>query len=261
MEGSNPCKNCGTVVQQKFCQHCGQKVIHYRWTLKKLSKSFVNAIFNLEKGFFYTFKSLTISPGKVINNYLDGNTVKYTNPFRYALIAIAISTFFILYLGIWKLQIDQTIENYKMLGVIKSEAEEVKLEDSMKFVTKFMNIIPFLIIPFMSLSSILFLQKRALHYAEHLILNTFMIGQSTLYGIVSLFIIYLFPEYVAWLYLIGLLIAALVYSHIFQGMFNKGYIKGLIQGFFIYITGFAFFLLTIGVVTFIVGILISIVLR
>ena len=129
-----------------------------RWTVKLLSRSIVNAIFNLEKGYFFTIKSLTLHPGKVVQDYLNGKTINYTNPFRYALIGIAISIFFTLSLGIWDLQVDQIVDTYRDLGIIKSAEDENNMRGTFGIIPKFMNFIPFLILPFLSFSSWLFFQ-------------------------------------------------------------------------------------------------------
>lgn len=257
MEGIT-CKNCGATVQGNFCQHCGQKIIRDRWTMKKLFRSITNAVFNLEKGYFFTFKSLALNPGEVISNYLNGNTIKYSNPFRYALISITVSIFFILSLGVWELQMDQMIESYRSFGIINSDAEEANMRSTMGFVTKFMNFMPFLLLPFISLSSLLFLEKRKLHYAEHFILNAFMLGQSILYGILFSVLVYIFPSLISLQILLGFIIAGLVYSHIFKGMFDKAPIKGFILGFFIYLIGYIFFLITSGALAIITGLLMAI---
>lgn len=254
MEEAYSCKNCGTTIQENFCGHCGQKVIKERWTLKKLSKSMVNALFNLERGYFYTFISMAKNPGEVVQNYLNGNTIKYTNPFRYALISMAVSIFIILSLGIWELQVDQIIESYKDFGIINSESDETNARRNIGIVTKFMNIMPFLLLPGISLSSLLFLEKRKLYYAEHFILNTFMLGQSILYGIVFSILVYLFPTLINFQIIIGFLIAAMVYSQIFKDLFKIGYLKGAVLGFLTYLIGFIFFLIMSIIIAIIIGI-------
>ncbi len=236
------CKNCNHSYEGYFCSHCGQKRIEERWTLKKLTNQAAAAIFNFEKGYFYTFRKLLTNPGEVVQNFLNGNTVNYSNPFRYTLIGIAINIFFVLSLGIWELQVDATIETYRELGIISSAEKEATMRDQMQFFTKFMNVLPFLMVPFIALVSMLFLRKHKLFYAEHFIMNTFLLGQATLYGILNLILIYFIPDLLSFMPLIGFLIAALVYSQIFHHMFNINYIKGFFLGFLIYIIGFVLFL-------------------
>ncbi|SHI79744.1 DUF3667 domain-containing protein [Aquimarina spongiae] len=252
MESNYQCKNCGHSYSGNFCNYCGQKRIAERWTLKKLINNAATAIFNLEKGFFYTFKKLLIQPGKVIQEYLEGNTVNYANPFRYALIGIAINVFCMLTFGVWDFQVEAMVEIYKDLGIIQTPEKEVEMRGYFKFATKFMNLLPFLLVPFISLSSKIFLERHKLYYAEHFIMNTFMLGQSTIYGALNAIVFYFIPEFFGLMLVLGFSIAAFIYSQIFRDMFGKKQIIGFLLGLVIYCFGFFFFGIFMSIISIIV---------
>ena len=78
------CHNCGNPLQGKYCTSCGQ---HYkgneRLTFAYVVDDFLNNILNFEKGFFFTFWSLLVRPGKVASEYIYGKRKKYLSPPRY----------------------------------------------------------------------------------------------------------------------------------------------------------------------------------
>lgn len=238
MEQLNQCKNCQNQFTGKFCNQCGQKWIDWRWNNKKLIVSASSAVFNLEKGFFFTFKNLLLRPGKMVREYLDGKTVNYTNPFRYALLAIAASVFIAFTLGVWDLQVENIVEGYKKIGLIDSKQSELEMKERMSAVAKFINIIPLALLPFIAFTTKMIFSKQRLLYAEYTILTAFVIGQATLYGIISLMITYLFPSLVNLFMGAGFFIAALVYSQIFKTLFDKHYLVGFLLGLISYILGF-----------------------
>ena len=93
-----------------------------------------------------------------------------------------------------------------------------------------------------------------MYYAEHFIMNTFMLGQATLYGVINLFAVYIFPDLVSAMYLVGVLISSILYSQIFKHMFQFSYPKGFFVGLFIYIIGFMFFIISTAIVAAVFGI-------
>lgn len=237
------CKNCGKESDQNFCSNCGQKRIDERWNLKKLIRSAFTTVFNIEKGFFYTFRELVFHPGKVVGDYLNGRTIPYTNPFRYVVVAIAISVFLMLSLGVWEFQVDYIIENYKKFGLIDSEQGEADMRTNMKNVTRFMNLMPLLLLPFIAFSAKLFLGKNKLHYAEYFILVSYLTAQSTLYGILLTLTVYFYPPLVTSMFGIGVLIATIVYGQAFRELFKKNWGESLALAMATYVVGFIFFFL------------------
>lgn len=78
------CRNCGTLVEGNFCPQCGQKR-QKRISITSLAKDIYDGFFDFESPFLKTFISLTISPGKVYRDYIDGARQRYFSPIRYSL--------------------------------------------------------------------------------------------------------------------------------------------------------------------------------
>jgi hypothetical protein len=86
MKENQDCAHCHAELVGSFCHVCGQKQITTRFTVKRMYSDILASLTNLEKGFLHTFKALLVSPGKVINGYLNGDTAAIFKPFRYAFI-------------------------------------------------------------------------------------------------------------------------------------------------------------------------------
>jgi hypothetical protein len=76
------CLNCGTLVQGRYCQACGQENIVPRQNFWSLCWHFVADIFHFDGKFFDTLKYLFFRPGKVPKEYVDGKRMRYLDPIR-----------------------------------------------------------------------------------------------------------------------------------------------------------------------------------
>lgn len=82
-------KNCNRPVTGNYCSHCGQASISgfsisYLWTL------FHQDVLEVDRGLWLTMKSLSIRPGQMMREYLDGKTKPYFSPIKYLLVWIAL---------------------------------------------------------------------------------------------------------------------------------------------------------------------------
>ncbi|WP_207893812.1 DUF3667 domain-containing protein [Tenacibaculum sp. M341] len=67
--------------------------------LKRIDRNYISSeirsVFNLEKGLFFTVKSLLINPGKSVREFLFKDRKKYVKPIVYLLIAAILFSFII----------------------------------------------------------------------------------------------------------------------------------------------------------------------
>jgi hypothetical protein len=76
------CLNCGTIVQGRYCQNCGQENIIPKETFWSLVIHFFYDITHFDSKFFDTLKYLLFRPGFLSKEYLRGRRNSYLNPVR-----------------------------------------------------------------------------------------------------------------------------------------------------------------------------------
>jgi hypothetical protein len=76
------CLNCGTNLLDIYCQHCGQKDIPKRQTLRELVENFIGSFYSFESKFFRTVKFILLRPGFLPLEYTAGRRESYYHPAR-----------------------------------------------------------------------------------------------------------------------------------------------------------------------------------
>ena len=82
-----PCRNCGTVVTERYCTRCGQLASNFHRPFFSLIASSLADTFALDSRLWRTVPMLMFRPGRVTRNYLDGKRARYVPPFRMFLLA------------------------------------------------------------------------------------------------------------------------------------------------------------------------------
>ncbi|MCJ8211242.1 DUF3667 domain-containing protein [Mucilaginibacter sp. RS28] len=149
----NDCLNCGTILEGKFCHHCGQENLQIKENFGHLMNHAISDYFHFDHQFFHTLKPLLFKPGKLTNEYMAGRRVQYLHPIKmYIFISLV---FFVLFFKknahegektevkhkkVTKEQIDsakRVIENAPILGsatkeIITKRLDEGERRDSIK---------------------------------------------------------------------------------------------------------------------------------
>ena len=247
------CKSCGEPLHGTYCSNCGQKLIAERLTVKGVLTTALSNIFNVDRGLWHTIKMLFTRPGKVVQDYVNGNTRPYYNPFRYAFLMIAMAAFVSIFSGVFVEQVEQNITFFKSLGMYQTPEEEEKGRRAMNLMTNFLNVIPFLLLPFMSLATIWIFKKQKWYFALHVVLNTYVIGHTSLISLLTISVVYLNPALQSAYFLIGILTYVIVYGMTFKRLFKKNLVEGMVLGLLCYLSAFVLFLVTIGISAFVIG--------
>lgn len=81
------CLNCGCPLNltDKFCPNCSQKNSTKQLSLKDFLDEFFSTLFTYDSRLRYTLKDLLFKPGTITKNYVEGQRLKYANPFRFFL--------------------------------------------------------------------------------------------------------------------------------------------------------------------------------
>lgn len=169
------CINCNHEQNTKFCSNCGERLMVAKITFGSIFKDILSTITNMDKGFLFNVKNLCLNPKEVAIGYIDGKRKNVFNPISFVIVAIS------LYLiG------DALIEvNYEK-GDAPSKAFSVGFEAG-RFVKFYFKYFWILSILWLSLATKLMFKKHNL--AEHLAINSFVIGQATLVGLIVLVIL------------------------------------------------------------------------
>lgn len=94
------CLNCGTIVQGRFCQACGQENVEPKETFWAMFSHFFNDITHFDGKFFTTLKDLLFKPGFLSAEYMKGKRMSYLNPIRMYVFTSAI--FFLIFFSLRK---------------------------------------------------------------------------------------------------------------------------------------------------------------
>jgi hypothetical protein len=88
------CLNCGHLVEERFCPHCGQENIQPKQPFHYLFTHFIEDFTHYDGQFWKTIKYLLIRPGRLTKEYLEGKRQSYVAPVK-LYIFISFITFFL----------------------------------------------------------------------------------------------------------------------------------------------------------------------
>lgn len=200
------CKNCNAPLAGEWCQQCGQRLITKRLTVRNAFGQLFDAITNLDRGFWHTMWELTVRPGGVIKDYINGVTRPYFPPFRYAFILVTISTVLTVSSGIFEMQ---QAEFMQIEGNEPGTGQAMQ-QEIQAFIGRFLNLFVIVILPFNAFGTWLFTRRQKFNYAEHFVANTFLIGQTSLYGMVFLPFYFIWPESIPYSLALSVIISTTV---------------------------------------------------
>lgn len=95
------CRNCGADLLGPVCAQCGQPEAQPIET-RRLLRQFVAQLSELDFKFVHALRDVVISPGVMINGYLDGRRLRYTNPFK---LLFFVATIYFLIVAYFDIQI------------------------------------------------------------------------------------------------------------------------------------------------------------
>lgn len=172
------CKNCGNIVKDEFCSKCGQRSdvsrINFTSFINEVSQSF----FQINKGFFYTLKELTVRPGNTLKEYLDGKRKNHFKPITYL---ITLST---VYFFITKMTDQNTLIGDLVAGWMNGASELNSNVEIPKIASWFLTNYAYttlLLLPIFSLASYIAFFKFNKTYLEHVVLNSYITGHQAIF--------------------------------------------------------------------------------
>ena len=163
------CINCRNEHNYKFCPDCGEKSELQKITFSSLLNDGFTSITNMDQGFLFNIKNLIINPNKIVNDYINGKRKHIFNPVSFLIITITIYL-----IG------ESLFQNSVVKKNINSKIYAIGYETGI-FIFHYIKYFWILSIIWLSLASKAIFSER--NYAEHLAINSFVLGQSTLFGL------------------------------------------------------------------------------
>ena len=199
------CKNCGEIVQGKYCSQCGQSSKVGPITLSNLWQEIQSNVFQIDRGFFYTLNELFRKPGKSIEEYLNGKRKKHFKPIAYVL-TLSTLYFLISTLSGQNTWMDELISGFSTGALDSSDSGE--MPSVLTWFSKNFAYTTLLMLPVFSFASYLTFLGLGKNYLEHIVINSYTTGQQAIFysvfALIKTFIagefIELFPVLIAFSY-------------------------------------------------------------
>lgn len=177
------CKNCAHEYEGKYCPQCGQRAKVKRITTKAVFEEIRERLLHLDSGFLFTFLQLVRRPGAAIREFIEGKRAPYTKPIKFMLWATAINLLVMHLTGLDE-EIIHAVTEQQAQQPVSAEAKAFQ-EGLTRYINEHPALVLLLMIPNISLCSWLLFRKEQYNYAEHVVLNAYLMGAVGLFGVVT----------------------------------------------------------------------------
>ena len=169
----NLCKNCEHTFEGNFCSNCGQKTKTKRLDWNYIFDELKYTFLHLNGGLLYTCKQLLTRPGDMVREFIEGKRVKHYKPILLVFVLAGITTLLLHYSG-----------DLELLGKLKQQKNNpFNPKLYAELVSKYYTYIQLASIPIISLCTWLGFKKWGYNYIENIIINSFVVAQSLIIGI------------------------------------------------------------------------------
>ncbi len=181
------CLNCQQKIDSQFCPHCGQESSTHRFSMKHFFiHVFVNGVFQLDKGFFYTLRELFVRPGHSIREYIEGKRTQHFNYFTFIILTITIGH---LVGSVTDVRLIDTTLYFSGDSQSWGRFGEITRENPKLFTM--------VRIPFLALVSFIVFNRSKQNYTENLILNIYKVCGEIFLAIFFTLMAILFGDYLS----------------------------------------------------------------
>lgn len=169
------CINCKKDFEGKFCPDCGEKKDIERITFLSVFTTALEGITQMDKGFLFNLKHLTLKPKETIFKYIEGKRKNIFNPITYALLSISL---YLIVTSMFKGRFNY----FNDVPSSNKGVMEVAFETG-KFIGQKLKYFWLFNIVYLSFFTKMFFKR--FNFIEHLAINSFIFGQVTLLAIVN----------------------------------------------------------------------------
>jgi hypothetical protein len=187
-----PCRNCGTHLEDRYCPHCGQdRLTGRQHSFGRMVINLCTSIFTFDDKVWVTIRKLLFRPGFLSKEYVSGRVMPYTLPIKLFWMMVLIFTIVFSFHdtsssvvltpkdGKSCQQQTEIVQNENVIAEKIAEdivvAEEVVLqepEQQRKIASDYFQYLPYfmlLVIPIFTALLALFFRKEKYAFSEHLI--------------------------------------------------------------------------------------------
>lgn len=146
-----------------------------RFTVKHILEDAADT-FLLNKGILFTWREVLLRPREVVEGFLDTERERYTHPVKYFILAAGIYLFILIQADLYDI-------GEAVINMPDADEQKAGVELMQKYFLNYLNAWLGLSIFFFALMTRLFFRKAGFNYAEHLIINTYLLAQITVFYI------------------------------------------------------------------------------
>ena len=175
------CLNCNAALQGNYCSNCGQSAETHRINTHYLWHDIEHGLLHLDKGILFTTKELFARPGNSIREFLEGKRVKHFKPISLVLVLAGI---YGLLFHFFKINM---FSNYVVISSTSEEANHLNevIAKTSEWIAQHYSILALLQIPVFTIGTYICFRKGGYNFVEHLIINTFLVGQRLILHIIT----------------------------------------------------------------------------
>ena len=175
------CQNCNSALQGKYCSNCGQSSETHKIDGHYLWHDVQHGLLHFDKGILFTTKELFTRPGNSIREFLEGKRVKHFQPISLVLVLAGIYGVLFHFFKI------NMFENYVVASGSGERVGHINeaIEKMSEWIGQHYSILALLQIPIFTIGTYLCFRKSGYSFVEHLIINTFLIGQRLILHIIT----------------------------------------------------------------------------
>jgi hypothetical protein len=209
------CKNCGQIVDGKYCCNCGQNTNITKINFANFINEVSESVFQIDKGLFYTLIELIVRPGHSIKEFFDGKRKSHFKPIAYVL------TFSTLYFFVSRLSGENTWMNDLNTGFKYNSESNAEIPSILTWFSANFAYATLLLLPIFSLASYLSFLGLGRNYLEHMVVNSYVTGQQAIFYSIFL-ILKVFIDDIYYLELIPFVVSVSYAFFVFWQLFAKG---------------------------------------
>lgn len=178
------CRNCAARLTdgQAFCAHCGQKVTVDRLAVREILHDFWHSMVHVDRSALALVYSLSVRPGYVARDYVDGKRKRYFGPFAFLVIVVGLASAAIEVSGF-----KPTGFTALGTGTANDMAHDAAAVNAAgNFFQRHFNAVILLEVPLLAAFTRVMFRKDETNFAEDLVLASYTSGMRSLFTTVIL---------------------------------------------------------------------------